>query len=53
MKKYKMENIKRNEGICKCGHHSKDHSYEFSENNSSGLECDKCDCKNYKFSHEE
>jgi len=41
------EDDDRNE-ICKCGHHSKDHSYnpdDFGLNNN--LVCDICNCKNY------
>lgn len=41
---------KFNEGICKCGHHSKDHSYNQTTYNDY-LECDKCNCQNYEFSH--
>ncbi len=33
--------------ICKCGHHTKDHSYN-PESLDSNLECDKCDCKYFK-----
>lgn len=43
-----FENKERNEGICKCGHHSKDHSYSLSPK-CDDLECDKCDCRNYEF----
>lgn len=39
---------KFNEGTCKCGHHSKDHSYSLAPN-SIDLECDKCNCKDYEF----
>jgi len=39
---------KLNEGICKCNHHSKDHSYSL-DAHSDNLKCDKCNCKNYQF----
>lgn len=45
-----LSEIKRNEGICKCGHHSKDHSYSLAPK-STDLECDICHCQNYEFDH--
>jgi len=41
---------KSNEGICGCGHHSKDHSYETSIR-FGHLSCDKCSCRDYEFDH--
>ena len=48
MEQVELKNKKQNEGICECGHHSKDHSYNPDTDNDN-LECNKCDCKNYKF----
>jgi hypothetical protein len=45
------QNKEFNEGICKCGHHSKDHSYSLAPK-CADLECNKCKCQNYKFDHE-
>lgn len=39
-----------NEGICKCGHHSKDHSYDPVLADGK-LYCYICECKNYVFDH--
>lgn len=34
--------------ICKCGHHTNDHSHPYPINlDNDDLECDKCDCKKY------
>jgi len=33
--------------ICKCGHHTKDHSY-VPEAMDGKLACDKCDCENFE-----
>jgi hypothetical protein len=41
-----METEQLNDGICKCGHHSKDHSYNTL---TDELECDLCDCGEYVF----
>lgn len=48
MSKINNINLERNEGVCKCGHHSKDHSYSLAPK-CADLECDKCNCQNYKF----
>lgn len=40
------------EEICKCGHHTKDHSYD-PDTSDSNLECDKCDCKNFEVEEDE
>lgn len=40
-------NKELNEDICKCGHHSKDHSYNPNDTDCN-LECDKCNCKNFE-----
>lgn len=37
--------------ICECGHHTDDHSYEPKEKNNR-LDCDKCDCKDFKLKDE-
>lgn len=44
------QNRKQNEGICKCGHLSQDHSFEPIERNTN-LYCDndECDCQDYEF----
>ena len=34
-------------GICKCGHHTRDHSYDV--NFKDNLRCDICDCKDFVF----
>ena len=34
--------------ICKCGHHTKDHSYNPEDLENNNLECDHCDCKNFE-----
>ena len=39
---------KFNDGVCKCGHHSKDHSYDPMRYDDN-LYCDVCECENYKF----
>ena len=39
-------NVLEDEEICKCGHHTKDHSYEPSDL-SDRLDCDKCSCINF------
>jgi hypothetical protein len=46
-KEGKKENKKFNEGICKCGHHSKEHSWSLAPN-CNDLECDKCNCQNFE-----
>ena len=38
---------KKENQICKCSHHSKDHSYN-PDTLDNNLECDKCDCKNFE-----
>lgn len=32
--------------ICKCGHHTKDHSYN-TQSEDNNLYCDVCDCKDF------
>lgn len=32
--------------ICKCGHHTNDHSY-VPDDLTTNLDCDKCDCNNF------
>lgn len=39
------ETVER-ERICKCGHHTNDHSYN-PESLDTYLECDKCGCKDF------
>ena len=36
-----------NSNICKCGHHTKDHSYSLAPK-CDDLECDKCNCQNFE-----
>jgi len=36
-----------NHGFCKCGHHTKDHSYSLAPQ-CADLECDKCSCQNFE-----
>ncbi len=38
------------EEICKCGHHTKDHSYN--PDWSTNLSCDICDCKEFNTKRE-
>jgi hypothetical protein len=45
--KHKIDNKQLNESICECGHHSKDHSWSLAPK-CSDMECDKCNCQNYK-----
>ncbi len=33
--------------ICECGHHTKDHSYK-PESDDEKLDCDICDCEDFK-----
>lgn len=33
--------------VCKCGHHTNDHSYDPKELLNDDLDCDKCDCKKF------
>ena len=33
--------------VCECGHHTRDHSYN-PHDLSTNLECDICDCKQFK-----
>ena len=35
------------EEICKCGHHTKDHSYKPEPIKDTNLYCDLCDCENF------
>lgn len=36
----------KDKDVCKCGHHTDDHSYEPSDL-SDRLDCDKCGCNNF------
>lgn len=38
--------LKENKEICKCGHHTRDHSYL--PDWSGNLHCDICDCKDFE-----
>lgn len=39
--------------ICKCSHHTKDHSYNVEPLEDNNLYCDKCDCKNFQTNTDE
>lgn len=39
------------EEICECGHDTKDHSY-YPDVSNNNLECDICECKNFKIKNE-
>lgn len=38
---------KTGKDYCKCGHHTRDHSYDPNENDAK-LKCDICDCQEFK-----